>query len=580
MSAGGPGGSEWDDDAAQEFWADDAVADEVEVVEAVVEDDEWEDEVADDAVDEVDPVAVESGDEWVEADGDDEWLDADAWVEADPDETAVADAAGGGPPGPEAPAAASGGGGRPRRNRAVRVVVLAVLLAMLAGGIALGRRTPEVTPVRVATAGLDGPEVPPADAVSTAWYCSAGTSSRGGSEDETIYVANLSPEPITADVTVDPGSGQDPQTARLQIDGYERASLPVSEVLAVDSPGVVVEVAGGAAVVEHEIRNAGDLAMSPCSHEPSATWYFAGGGTPKGTTQALELFNPFGDDAIVDIAFLTEGGVQEPQAMQGLVVGRRSKVLVPVTDLVARQERVATVIRTRTGRVVAEQIRTFDGTDGRSGLTLSLGAAAPRQQWTLPVAQAQTGATGVVAIANFGLTPASVEVAVLLSGEGVLVPETVDVPSRSVVHFDPSPRIPVGTTYSLVVTAQGDKAVVAEAVVTAPNGAATTIGASTAARRWAFAGSPDRASSAVVAVNRGAVPLTVELRAYTAGDPNSPHSAPAIAVAPGTSVRFDLDEWGIDPDQVLVVAADGPIVVGRETYAGGVSLALGIPFAD
>ncbi len=51
-------------------------------------------------------------------------------------------------------------------------------------------------------------------------------------------------------------------------------------------------------------------------------------------------------------------------------------------------------------------------------------------------------------------------------------------------------------------------------------------------------------------------------------------------MAPGTSVRFDLDEWGIDPDQVLVVSADGPIVVGRETYAGGVSLALGIPFAD
>ncbi len=364
-----PRGPEWDDDAAEEFWDGDAVADEVEAVEVAVEADEV--------------GGGDDGEEWV--DGDDEWVDADGWIDADPDEVVLAGA--GGPQEPERPAAASGGGGRPRRNRAVRLVVLVVLLAMLAGGIALGRRTPEVTPVRVATAGLDGPEVPPGDAVSTAWYCAAGTSSRGGSEDETIFVANLSPDPITADVTVDPGSGQDPATARMQIEAYERASLPVSEVLAVDSPGVVVEVAGGAAVVEHEIRNAGDVAMSACSHEPSATWYFAGGGTPKGATQTLELFNPFGDDAIVDISFLTEGGVQEPQAMQGLVVGRRSKVLVPVTDLVARQERIATVVRTRTGRVVAEQVRTFDGSDGRAGLTLSLGAASPRQQWTLPVAR-------------------------------------------------------------------------------------------------------------------------------------------------------------------------------------------------
>ncbi|MFA5882837.1 MAG: DUF5719 family protein [Acidimicrobiia bacterium] len=458
-----------------------------------------------------------------------------------------------------------------------RIVVLLVLLGFLAGGIALSRRTPDVTPARVTAVGVDGPVVPPADALSTAWYCAAGTSAAGGAEDETIHVANLSPRAISATVTVDPGSGDDPRTTHIGIDPYERSSLRVGEVLPTASPGVVVEVDGGPAIVEHEIGGNGDLAMNPCAEEPADTWYFSAGGTARGSAQALELFNPFGDDAIVDITFLTEGGVQEPQALQGFVVGRRSKVVVPVQDLVPRQERVATVVRTRTGRVVAEQIRTFDGTDGRSGLTLALGATAPRRRWTLPVAGATTGATGVVTISNFGLAPAEVEVSVLLSGEGVLAPETVDVPSRSVVNFDPSPRVPAGDAYAIVVRAQGNTPVVAETLLDASR-AATATGASTSARRWALAGSPTRASSAVLAVNRGSRPLTVELRAYTAGDVDSPTSAPAIAVAPGKVARFDLDEWGIDADQVLVVSADGPIVVGRETYAGGVSLALGVPF--
>jgi hypothetical protein len=199
-------------------------------------------------------------------------------------------------------------------------------------------------------------------------------------------------------------------------------------------------------------------------------------------------------------------------------------------------------------------------------------------EWSLPVAEATSGTPATIAIANFGLAPTTVEVSLLLSGEGVLEPETVDVPSRSVVHFDPSGRVPPGTAFSAVVRGRGDTRVVAEAALLGPTGAAAAVGASTPARRWALAGAPEGASSAVVATNRGTQPVTVELRAYTAGDADGPPSAPAIALAPGRTARFDLDEWGIDPDQVLVVSADGPIVVGRETYLGGVSLALAIPF--
>ena len=54
-------------------------------------------------------------------------------------------------------------------------------------------------------------------------------------------------------------------------------------------------------------------------------------------------------------------------------------------DLVQRQDRVATLIVARTGRIVAEQMRTFDGTDGRRGLTVSLGSLEARREWTRAV---------------------------------------------------------------------------------------------------------------------------------------------------------------------------------------------------
>ena len=66
--------------------------------------------------------------------------------------------------------------------------------------------------------------------------------------------------------------------------------------------------------------------MGPCCARAVGPWYFAAGGTAKGATQTLELFNPFGDDAIVDIPFLTDGGVQEPQALQGSWWGDARKV--------------------------------------------------------------------------------------------------------------------------------------------------------------------------------------------------------------------------------------------------------------
>jgi hypothetical protein len=111
-------------------------------------------------------------------------------------------------------------------------------------------------------------------------------------------------------------------------------------------------------------------------------------------------------------------------------------------------------------------------------------------------------------------------------------------------------------------------------------GVATTQGTAAAATRWAFAvGRLDADGESVIsALNVSDRPLTVQLYAYTPGDPDSPASAPAEALPPGERVSFSLGARGVRPDQVIVISADGPIVAGREILGPGASLAPGVPF--
>ena len=81
-------------------------------------------------------------------------------------------------------------------------------------------------------------------------------------------------------------------------------------------------------------RHGDDFAIEPCSRSAGPDWYFAAGTTVEGSEQYLVLFNPFGDDAIVDVSFLTDTGVQEPDGLQALVVPRRSRITIPVQDSV------------------------------------------------------------------------------------------------------------------------------------------------------------------------------------------------------------------------------------------------------
>ena len=466
----------------------------------------------------------------------------------------------------------------PSRVGIIIVVVAAITAAAVAGRVDASDSASNATP-DIASA-----RFPPAGAPSTAWYCAEGTAVPGGRGDERVYVANVGDHPVRADVTVMPGADQAPKTTTLPVAARSSESVRIGDVLAAAEVGVLVEVTGGAAVVSHSVSSGADLGVGPCARGPAATWDFAAATTARGAQLWLALYNPFSDDAIVDLHFLTDQGLIAPEKLQGFVVPRRTRVSVPVHETVSRDSLVATQVIVRRGRAIAEQSLTLDGTDGRAGLALSLGAPAAARTWHFPTGIVTASRRQDIVVANPSTVPTQVKVSIDLDGTATLDPQTVTVPPGTAVKADLA-RVPKGTGFSVTVTAPVP--VVAETIVgvVAPSpvitrGVATALGMTRAARRWAVAPARVSARSNDVAtvLNPGRGPTRVSIRSLSNGQVDDLRAGATKTIPAGKRALFDLGRLGVPRDAVVVVTATTPVFVDREGSSGpGETLAGAIP---
>ncbi|AKL73913.1 hypothetical protein IMCC26256_111643 [Actinobacteria bacterium IMCC26256] len=362
---------------------------------------------------------------------------------------------------------------RSRRSR--RSAVVAVAFLALVVGVSEWLAPAETSSNDAGSAGIavsrSQAVVDPEETRST-WFCAGGTSQPGGRADETLTIANVGgSSSFVAYIKVSVMTGVGVVTGRLDFQLAPAGSalssasglpsvrsIPVSSILANPEPGVVVEASGAPVVVTHSVSGAGDVGVAPCARGGSDTWYFAGGTTVLGAEQWLTLFNPFPGDAVVDISFFTNTGVEAPGEAQGVVVPGTSRLSIPVHDLVPRRDSVATRVTTRRGRVIAEQVQILDGRDGRKGITLAAGAPELAKKWWFSGATAQEGRATTVSILNPGATRVNVRIDTALVGAVTLAPIDVEIPPRSVSVTDVSSRVPVGTPFSWSLSMRGNAA--------------------------------------------------------------------------------------------------------------------------
>lgn len=217
------------------------------------------------------------------------------------------------------------------RIRRWPVLIAAVLV--VAGAIAVSQVKPEKSvpfssgPISSSAAVIAAPR-----ALSTAWYCAEGSSDIEGRASETVIIGNLEKRPVSATVSVMTGDKATDVTRQLKIAAYGQKRIEVADLVEATNVGVVVEIFDGRAVVEHEIVSGNDFAVGACATRADSRWYFADISTDRSAQSWLTLFNPFGDDAIVDVKFLTESGIDIPDSTQALSVPRRTQVSIPIHE--------------------------------------------------------------------------------------------------------------------------------------------------------------------------------------------------------------------------------------------------------
>jgi hypothetical protein len=454
-----------------------------------------------------------------------------------------------------------------------RLRLLIAIVVLLGGAVVVDQVVGEPSEE---TAAAGGAGLPSGDELSASWFCADGTAAPGGRAEETILVGNLGGDEVEALITVMPGGEEPPVATTIAVPAGTTERVDVAEVLEAPEPGVVVETFGGPAVVEHELRAGDGVAVGPCVRGPEARWVFAAGTTIRNSSQYLALFNPFGEDAIVDITYYTESGPETPEVVQGLAVPRRSRITVPVHEQIRREGLVGIDVQARVGRLVAERSMIFAGTEeGLQGLTLSLGAPAPAPEWWFPYGDAAGGTDVRLALANTGQEPAEIEVTALVQGTSTVGEQPVVVVPQSVAVVDLDQV--VGANEEFAVLVRSPTGVVAEQLVGwsgGPGGVATTLGSVAPAARWAFAtGRLPEDDGGIAVVNPGPEPAQLALVAFDTG---TERIIEEIEIAAGERHVFSASR--LSDDQPVAVVTDVPVVAARVAVTSeGSTLSPGVP---
>lgn len=339
------------------------------------------------------------------------------------------------------------------RGRLRALVALGVLVGAGAWLGTLGARPAPSTHVPSAALAADAA---PAGSQSESWYCPSVPSASVPGVSSRLVLVGSGGRPVHATLTA-VGAGGRARRARasVTVPGAGEVSIRAPHVGASAWEADRVDVTGGAVVASALVTGPRGRGIAPCASETSPVWYFASGSTSGGSALHVSLFNPTPDLAVVDLTFVSTSGVTSPMPFQGIVVAPMAVVTKTVGTYVQNKGTVATVVRARSGSVVAGELQLF-GRQGTSGVGLTLGTPVPSPTWVLPrTVDALHGTSSVVV---FNPTPDAerVRVDVRIAG-GPVAPFSAVVGPDALWQLATSDelRIPQGSPYAATIHASG-----------------------------------------------------------------------------------------------------------------------------
>ena len=481
-----------------------------------------------------------------------------------------------------------------------------MLAAGLLIGLVLGGPAGPARPARYVP--LGGSVAAPADALSSSWYCAGATDDRGGAASGRLVLTNASGRSLEAHVSiVSDGAARRAE----EVSVAPRAAVTVPETVAGGAPWVaaIVSLDGGSVTVEQETSGPLGPTAEPCATTVSASWYFAAGETLVNANSTISLLDPTAAPAIVDLAFTTDEGREQPGAFQGIVVPAGGLVEVSLRSQLRRRSTIATTVTATSGAVVAWKTDVVarpakgavilgtaaaraplaDPASPYVGVSEVAGAPAASTRWWWPEGITGRGRVEQYEVYNPGARTARVALTVALE-QGSAEPFDLTVGPGQVATLATSTaaRIPNGVAYGASLRSLDGVPVVAEQTATeaAPasgRGSTEVVGATTPARRWLVAVTSvgwDHEATLTVAGVSGR-PASVRIYELERGRALPVPGLSVLHLDGRAPLVVDLARLSSRITGPLVVEASRRVVVARQLLGtgrtGGVTASLGVP---
>lgn len=493
-----------------------------------------------------------------------------------------------------------------------RAPILAVVIAALVAG-GLADRAAGGTTASQGQMVEPAPMAAPADALSSSWFCAGADDDGTRQASGQVVIANSGSQPASGMVTVVPSVGS---AVKVPVQVGPHTSVAVPEKVPGGSPwvGAIVDVDAGSVAVSQTLQGL-STSVSPCATSGSSMWYFATGQTRVNADTAIQLLNPYPSDAIVDLSFSTNQGIEQPQDFQGIDVPSGGLVSVPLGSHLRRRSSIATTVKARTGRVVAWETEwvvpaapnsVIAGTPQAAnpvsdpaspvvGVDAILGAAAPATSWVWPDGLAGPGLDEQYVIFNPGNQTAQVRFSVGLQ-HGSAEPISLSIGPYQVVPIvsEAQARIPSGVPHWAQITSVNGVGVVATRSVTANNapmadgvprtGWTRMPGGLISSSRWMvpapFTG--QTLQGWVIVQNPSTRPARVTLAQVKEGAPGgtAPLASGSTTVAPEGRLAVPVPAGITAP---ILVTASTPVYTEYDLYGGngaaGISASMAVPLS-
>nr|MDQ3294408.1 DUF5719 family protein [Actinomycetota bacterium] len=452
------------------------------------------------------------------------------------------------------------------------------------------------------------PLAPPAGAAGSTWFCAGGTADADGFADHEVVIANTGDAGLTATMTVFGGAladdvegrqavaAREPVVEVLDIPARTRLEVRLGDLFPAPFASALIEVQGGEVVVEHVVRGEDDLDAAPCSSAAAASWFLAAGDTRLGARELVVLFNPFPDDAVVDVRFTTPEGQRSPPELEGFVVPARAVLAVDIGLVVSRHAQVSTSVVARAGRLVVDRLQLY--TNGDEGLAVTPAAPSPALLWYFPEGLVDDGVSELVTVFNPGDVQAEVDVELVLAPTDdptivtAVEPFQLSIPPHQFAQVDlgAEDRVPPGLGHAVVVRSQNGNPVVAERWQRASSsrvGLGATLGSPVVATRWLLAagGTPSGGDQTEFLVVLNPSPDTIARLTVTVPTGSQqlvPAGLEGVEVPEGGRVVLQLGR-SINRDSLpLIIESTSPVVVERGIYRtdGGIAQSIAVPTED